>query len=186
VSAIPKEVRFNWNDLQEMPDDGKRYEVIDGDLYVSPSPFPWHQRTAGALFGAINLHVRKHKLGRTFIAPLDVKFGFEDVVEPDVVYFSRERLPDLPNSVIEIPPDLAVEVLSKSSRSRDLGPKMKLFARFSVPHYWVADPDAQKLTAYRLSGGGVYAIEAELTVAEVFKPSLFPGLEISLAEVFER
>ena len=186
MSAIPKEVRFNWNDLQEMPDDGKRYEIIDGDLFVSPSPFPWHQQAVLRLARFLDEHVCEQSLGRVFPAPLDVKFGFEDVVEPDVVYFSRERLPDLPNSVIEIPPDLAIEVLSKSSRSRDMGPKMKLFARFRVGHYWVVDPDAQRLTAYRLSDQGVYAVEAELAVAGVFRPSLFPGLEISLAEVFER
>jgi len=183
MSAVPESVRFNYQDLLQTPDDGRRYEVAEGDLLVSPAPNPRHQRVLFELAQLLAAHVRRLALGTVYVAPVDVKFSDESVVEPDIVYLSNAKADGVLEKFIAVPPDLAVEVLSESSRARDFGEKMKLYARNGVPHYWIVDPDARRLWEYTLSGGA-YGQARELDDAATFEPALFPGLAISLSEVF--
>lgn len=184
MSAIPQEVRFNYQDLLQIPDDGRRYEVVEGDLFVSPSPRGKHQLIVSRLVRFLEDHVSTRRLGRVYAAPADVKFSEESVVEPDIVYVSKEKSRNVYETFIDVVPDLIVEVLSEGTRQRDFGEKMKLYARHGVSHYWIADPEARRMWVYELASGK-YSTGRELDSEATFEPPLFPGLALRLAEVFD-
>ena len=179
-------IKYTYEDYCELPDDGNRYEVIDGVLYMAPAPHPRHQRilfNLAMLFGPFA--TGENAWGEAFFAPIDVIFASEDVFQPDLIFISRERLHIITDRGLEAAPDLVVEVLSPSTRSRDLNLKRRRYVHFGVPEYWTIDPETRTILALALSGGeylerGTYGVGDELTT------SLIPGLVISAAKVFER
>ncbi|MPZ15118.1 MAG: Uma2 family endonuclease [Chloroflexi bacterium] len=127
-------VRLTADDIWETPVDGNRYEVIDGELYVTPPPLEQHQRGASALHGYLWQHVRERRLGRVYSAPIAVVLDEETGVQPDVVYVANERRDIIAERGIEGAPDLVVEVLSRSTQVRDRGVKMARYARAGIPY----------------------------------------------------
>jgi len=126
--------RVTFAELQQWPDDGRRYELYDGEVIVVPSPFLRHQRVAMHI-EEILLEYERAQGGVSALAPLDIVLSEHNVVQPDVVYFKPERRHLLEDwDANRIPPDLAVEVLSRSTEARDRGRKMQLLARFQVPN----------------------------------------------------
>ena len=126
--------RVTFAELQQWPDDGRRYELYDGEVIVIPSPFLRHQRVAMHI-EEILLEYERARGGVSALAPLDIVLSEHNVVQPDVVYFKPERRHLLEDwDANRIPPDLAVEVLSRSTEARDRGRKMQLLARFQVPN----------------------------------------------------
>jgi Uma2 family endonuclease len=176
-------VRFHAEDIWDAPEDDKIYEVIDGELYVSPSPSWWHQLAVGNLYAILWHFIRTHDLGKIVTAPLGVVLGPEDGVEPDLVYVSRERMGIITDRGVEGAPDLVVEVLSPSTRSRDLGIKLRRYAAAGVPHYWVLDTDAHELMPFRLGAQGYEPI-GTFGPGTLFRPDLFPGLEIPIDDLW--
>src|SRR5436190_17594228 len=142
--------KFTHADLLVMPDDGKRREIVDGALFVTPSPLLSHQRIVLRLAAAILLYLREHPLGELFVAPLDVILSDYDVLEPDVLFVLNEHR-SIMQDWIRGAPDLVIEVLSRSTARQDRGPKLKAYARFGVPECWIADPDQQAVDVYRLA-----------------------------------
>jgi len=151
MEKASKPVGLTYEDLCRLPDDGMRHELIDGDLYVTPSPRLKHQRLATNVAGHIFIYLREHPLGHVYQAPLDVVFSDSNVVEPDVLYVSYEREErQATERYLAGAPDLVVEILSPSTRYVDLGVKLRLYERFSVPEYWIIDPDNETVKIYRL------------------------------------
>jgi Uma2 family endonuclease len=177
--ALGSGVRFKADDIWDTPDDGNRYEVIDGKLYVTPPPIERHQNALAELFGRIWPYVKERQLGRVYFAPLGVVLDEENGVQPDLVYVSNERRSIIVERGLEGAPDLVVEVLSPSTRARDRGLKMRRYAAAGIPHYWIIDPLVQTLEAYRLSAQG-YELTGTHGPDSVFRPELFPGLEIPI------
>lgn len=91
VSVLKEKVRFTYEDYLLLPDDGKRYQIIEGVLYMVPAPAPWHQDIARKLVILLNEFVERYKLGRVFFAPCDVILSEEDIVQPDIFFISKER-----------------------------------------------------------------------------------------------
>jgi len=178
----PIEHQLTQRDLDDTPDDGNRYEVIDGELHVSPFPTPAHQRVIAALVSLLRSHVRPRALGEVFPAGLKVVLDEPSGVGPDLVYVAQPRLENMREDGYYGAPDLLVEVLS-SKPGLDRFVKFRKYARAGVPHYWIVDPRERRLDAYRLDGGQ-YALEAELAGEVTFEPALFPGLLIPLAELW--
>ena len=176
-------VRFKAEDIWDAPDDGKIYEVIDGELCVSPAPSWWHQLAVSNLHGILWPFIRLHDLGKIVTAPLGVVLDPEDGVEPDLVYVSRERMNIISDRGIEGAPDLVVEVLSPSTRSRDLGIKLRRYAAAGVPQYWTLDPEARVLLPYGLGAQGYELIDT-FGPGAIFSPRLFPGLEIPIDDLW--
>lgn len=172
-------------DLWRAPDDGNRWEIIDGEVQVSPAPAVSHQDAVFALARMLAGHVERRRLGRVFIAPLGVVLGQRSAVQPDIVFVARRRSAIIHEKGIFGAPDLIVEVLSGLTASRDRVMKRDLYARSGVAHYWLVDPRKQTLQALRLDGPA-YAIEAEVGPRGLFRPALFPGLTIRLRAVFAR
>src|SRR5215210_6946286 len=117
-------VRFKADDIWDMPEDGNRYEVIDGELYMSPAPAWRHQRASGVLFGYLWQHIHAHQLGEVVSAPTGVVLDEENGVQPDLLYISNERSGVIVERGVEGAPDLVVEILSPGTQARDRGVKM--------------------------------------------------------------
>ncbi len=173
---------FTAADLAQLPDDGKRYEVLEGDLAVSPSPKPKHQRIVHQLHIWFTERERAG-YGKVFAAPLDVVLDDSNVTEPDLLFIRSEHLHIVKDANIQGSPDLVVEVLSPSTRERDLGVKAHLYARFGVPEYWVVDPEVETLAIYHLTSEG-YEISGPFRRGETIHSDLFPGATLSVADVF--
>jgi Uma2 family endonuclease len=150
VSALNPRVSFA--ELCQWPDDGRQYELHDGEVIVVPAPIPRHQRV-GSNVEYVLREYEKRTGGLAFRAPFDIVLTEYDVVQPDVLFFRAERrhLIDMMEAT-RVPPDLAVEVLSPSTERRDRGRKMELLAKSGVPEYWIVDPVANALEVYQLHG----------------------------------
>lgn len=148
VTTLPWGRPLTADDLDLMPVDGHRYELVDGVLIVSPSPLPRHQRAVSRLmqlfFDAQSDEVE------VFTAPLDVRLAVDTQVQPDVLVVSRTSVGE---RRIEAAPLLAVEILSPSTRVIDLNVKKERYERGGVASYWVVDPDVPRLIAWELQGG---------------------------------
>jgi Uma2 family endonuclease len=173
---------LTYRDLRHTPDDGQRWEIIDGEVYVSPAPSLRHQDAVLGLAVLLRAHVRRHRLGKVWVAPIEVVLERATGVQPDLVFVSRARLTIAQESRIVGPPDLIVEVASPSTATRDRGIKLDVYSRCGVAHYWMLDPRRGGLKALQLDGTQ-YVVEAEVGTRGVFRPSLFPGLIVRMRDV---
>ena len=143
MPALPTEWTVDM--VRALPDDGNRYEVIDGELFVTPAPSWTHQRAVNELYILLSPYLREHRLGSAITAPADVLFGPRIVVEPDLFVVPLvEGLP--PRSWAESGRLLlTAEVLSPSTRRTDRVEKRDLYKRKAVPQYWIVDTDARTI-----------------------------------------
>jgi Uma2 family endonuclease len=146
-------VVLTYEDYLATPDDGRRYEILDGEISVSASPVPLHQRILANLNDVLRAHVRSRGLGEVFFAPLTVILANTTVVEPDLVYVEAARAGLVSARAVEGAPTLVVEVLSPGTAVTDRGQKFQLYARYAVPYYWIVDTDARIVEAYELAEG---------------------------------
>jgi Uma2 family endonuclease len=175
--------RVTFAELQQWPDDGRRYELYDGEVIVVPSPFPRHQRVAFHI-GEILSDYERRVGGLVFSVPIDIVFTEHNVVQPDVVYFRQERrhVIDMMDAT-RAAPDFAVEVLSRSTEARDRGRKMELLARFRVPEYWIVDPVKNAIEIYVVREGAYKLAGMFGEHDEVHSPT-FPDLQCPASRVF--
>ena len=178
--------KYTYDDYVLMPDDRLRREIIDGNLYVTPTPNIKHQAVSRNLLFRLARHIRDQSLGYLYDAPCNVIFSDTNVVQPDIVYVSNERADEIiTEKNIRGVPDLVVEILSDSSRKTDQTIKCSLYERFGVPEYWIVDPVADTIKIYRREGAA-YRRVAELNNAagDVLTTPLLPELRLSLSDVF--
>jgi Uma2 family endonuclease len=178
--------RWTYSEFARLPSEGStRYEVIDGELVVTPAPTTRHQRIVAKLLSRLFAFAEAHDLGQAFPAPLDVLFAEGDYLEPDVVFVRRDRLDVLSDRGVEGPPDLVVEVVSPSTAERDRGVKLARYRLYGVPEYWVVDPEAHTIDVWRLAEGAEDAIALGPHDTLRWTPDAAgPVLEISLEELF--
>jgi Uma2 family endonuclease len=182
VSAVDPRVSFA--ELCQWPEDGRRYELYDGEVIVVPAPVPRHQVVALRI-GRLLLDYAERVGGLALISPVDVVLTEHDVVQPDVVFFQAERRQLIKMwEAARVPPDLAVEVLSRSTERRDRGRKMELLARSGVPEYWIVDPAENVLEVYRLQGNS-YVLAAVCRETDRVDSPTLPGLSFDARRVFE-
>ncbi|MGI5131746.1 Uma2 family endonuclease [Pseudonocardia sp. CA-107938] len=161
--SIPSGRPFTVADLEAMPDDGNRYELIDGALIVSPAPNWGHQEMCGAVYVLLRAHCPRDL--RVMIAPFAVQTAYDSEVQPDVLV---ARFADLRSKHLPVAPLLAVEVLSRSTALLDRNTKKAHYARMGVPSYWLLDPtEPGSLTVFALRDGQ-YAEIAHLVGDEEF------------------
>jgi Uma2 family endonuclease len=178
------DVKLTYQDLLAMPEDGLRHELIDGVHYVSAAPRPRHQLVLARLLGRIENYLRERPVGVLLPGPADVVFTDHDVVEPDLLFVSRARREILTElNISGGAPELMVEILSPSTRRRDLVLKHRLYERWGVDQYWIVDPQRKTVQAFRRASDR-YRLAAELGAGDVLTTPILPGLEIPLAEVF--
>ncbi len=161
---------------------GVRLELVDGEIAVSPSPVPDHAFTVLALASILKCHVDGKKLGMVLL-DVDTIFGEHDVRRPDIFYFRKSREHFIGEKAIEGPPDLAVEVISPGSQRTDRRDKFKLYAAGKVKHYWIVDPKARTIEAFRLVGGR-YTGRVRGSGSDVVQLAPFRDLKIALAKLW--
>ncbi|OAT80709.1 hypothetical protein A6M21_13255 [Desulfotomaculum copahuensis] len=167
-----------------MPED-RRYELIEGEFYLVPSPSVIHQRIAANLEAILRDYVREKDCGEVLFAPLDVVLSGQDVVQPDIMFISQERSGIVTDANIQGAPDLVVEVLSPSTAERDRTIKKKLYTRYGVRELWLVNAGVQTIELYSLTEGEEQP--PRLFARSARKPltsSLFEGLKVDLNEVF--
>ncbi|HEX8395567.1 MAG TPA: Uma2 family endonuclease [Longimicrobium sp.] len=159
MATHPARRGWSYAEFRQLPDDGNRYEVIDGDLYVTPAPRTIHQKVSVRLAGALERHAEEHGLGVVLSAPCDVIFGEDDYLQPDIVFIRRERDGIVTDVGVEGAPDLVVEIASPATAVRDRGIKRHQYAAHGVPEYWIIDTDARAVERYRLIDGELRPVE---------------------------
>jgi Uma2 family endonuclease len=183
VTMPPGLIRLTLDEYMELPNDGKRYEIIDGELYVTPAPIPKHQKVSRKLQVILFLALEKTGQGEVYNAPIDLILDHHTVVQPDLLFIRSENLHIIGPKNIQGVPNLVVEILSPSTRRTDVLTKGGVYARFGVPFYWIVDPDLDRIEFFRLEDRA-YQLQFLRSCPEVATPAEFPGLQISLAEVF--
>ncbi len=149
MATKPAFQHWTYAEFERLPDDGNRYEVIAGELVVSPSPDFSHQEIIGRLHVLMRVFADAHKLGRLIVGPFDVLFAEGDYLVPDLLFVRTDRTSIIRKRGVEGPPDLVVEVLSDSTGFRDRGIKRERYARYGVAEYWVIDPRSALIEVYR-------------------------------------
>lgn len=174
---------LTYDDLVTMPDDGNRYEIINGALLVSPSPTRFHQRIVYVLTRLVGDFVDDHGLGEVYGGPVDVRLGAYTVLVPDLLFIRTERLAIYEERLVEGPPDLVIEVASPSTRDRDNVEKMAAFAEAGVPEYWLPDPETRTFRMLVLRNGIYQDVQP---VDGCFHSSVIEGLIVDPAALFAR
>jgi Uma2 family endonuclease len=182
-SIPPGKIVLTYDDYCELPNDHNRYEVLEGELNVTPAPNVKHQTVSSHLHLSLGHHVLANQLGEIYAAPIDVILAPTTIVQPDLVFIGNDRRGIVTTRAIEGPPSLVIEILSLSTSRTDRTTKAQLYAKHGVPHYWLLDPDQQKIEAYELTGGE-YKLVLEAQHEQNFDPPLFPGLSVPLASLW--
>jgi Uma2 family endonuclease len=181
----PAQGEWTYKDYLRLPDDGNRYEVIRGVLYVTASP-TWKHQSAGSRFERrLAAFVERRKLGEVGRAPFDVKlpFGIASPVQPDLVFFRKGNTPGLDDNSFEGVPDLVVEILSPRTRRRDLTVKLDAYRDAGVPEYWLVDPAERTVVVYVLEKGR-YTELVRGGERDVVWSSFVPGFRIKVRSLF--
>ena len=173
--------KLEYSDLQVVPDDGKRYELVQGDLYVTPSPSPVHQRISRRLQRQLEDYFHDRALGEVFDAPIDLILTDRDVFVPDLVVVASPA--DVTHRGIERPPLLVVEILSPSTRNVDQGVKARRYAELGVEHFWIVDPERRHIVCHRLDDG-VFRPLVEATGPGTLAHPSWDGLVVNLASIW--
>lgn len=173
--------RYTYADLEAFPEDHFRREIIDGELFVTPSPNVRHQRTVTVLTARLFAYQQTNG-GEVFPAPLDVYFADDSVVEPDVLFVCAQHADQLAVKFVSGAPDLVAEVSSPTTRRLELVRKRDLYQLYGVPEYWYVDLDIDRVEVYRLVEG-VYGTPEMLGAGQKLEPTELPGFSISVKEV---
>jgi Uma2 family endonuclease len=183
MATVQVERPLTYDDLRQMPEDRNRYEIINGVLFVSPSPNRAHQLVSIGLFKAVSAYVDANKLGVLLYAPVDVRLGPHNVVEPDLLFLRSDRFHLYEASgIVEGPPDLVVEIVSPSTTRIDAIDKAALYASTGVPEYWLLNPAPKTFRLLVLGPDGTY--HDAKPIAGRFHSTVIAGLVINPEELF--
>jgi Uma2 family endonuclease len=176
---------MTYEDLLDLPDDGRHYELIEGDLIVNPTPVTRHQQIAFRIARYIQAHFDAQGGGEAFMA-LDVVFAHDVVLIPDVMVVCDERRSIVTPTNVKGAPNIAIEVLSDGTRKRDETIKRKLYERFGVDEYWIVDPVIDTVKIYRRDETSfVRVIEISTESGGEITSPLLPGFALDISLVFE-
>jgi Uma2 family endonuclease len=178
-------IKFTVADYMTAPED-RRYQLLDGEMIVAPSPTDKHQAVVGEIFVALHQFVAAHSLGLVRIAPYDVVLSNYDVAQPDILFVSNRRSHIVTAANIQGAPDLIVEVLSPGTQQYDRGYKRTLYARHGVREYWLVDPDAERVEVLVEGGEAGLTPAAAYGRADTLVSPLLAGLSLDLFRVFSR
>lgn len=171
-------------DVESMPEDGNRYELIEGELFVSRAPSLEHQRLVDNLIVAIRAYLEKHPIGRVWSGPGVILSDFSGVI-PDLVFISNERLTEIASGDrVAGAPDLIIEVLSPGAENahRDRQAKRQLYRKYGVKEYWLVDAQKRAIEVYRSQR---FRLAATLGMKDQLTSPILPGFECPVREIFK-
>ena len=175
--------KMTYEEYCLVPDEGMQLEVIDGELIRTPSPPPRHQEILGHLATQLFNYVEAKDLGKVYMGPLDTILDQFNVVRPDILFISKERLGAIAKEWIFGPPDMVVEILARTTVDKDRRRKMAVYSQFGVQEYWIVDPEMQTLELYCQGKEGL-ELARRFSAGEIFESPLFPGFRIAVSSIF--
>ncbi len=175
--------KMTTKEFFELPEGPPYFQLIDGDLYMSPSPRRYHQRISMLLGSELHAFIEDHELGELYAAPSDVVLNGHTVLEPDLYFVSRERAHILNDQGTNGAPDLVVEILSPSTAKLDVGVKRKLYAESGVREMWVVVPEAKTVEVYRFAENAAGSATT-LGVQDSLTTEIFLGLTLVIRDIF--
>ena len=181
AEVIPK---LTYEEFRQLPADGKHYELIHGEVHLTPAPNTKHQFVVHNLDIALSLYVQKNKLGEVWEAPLDVRLAEDTALQPDLVFVGSGRVEIVREEFIAGAPDLVVEVLSASTAVHDRATKLPIYAQAGEPEVWLIDSQAKTVEVLKLQGKK-YFVDAILAGDQVLTSDLFPGWQLPLHDLFD-
>ncbi len=183
--AAVRPLSLTKEDYRLLPDTGPRYQLIEGQLYMSPAPNRYHQIISRNIEFMLLKYLERHPLGELYDAPFDVYLSEYDVFQPDIVFVRKENYEVLTDAGVEGTPDFVVEILSPSNADLDKKSKLQVYARRGVNELWLVDPDTQVIDVYYLQENARKPA-ATYGATDSFRSPHFPGLKISAAAIFKR
>ncbi len=172
-------------DYRQLPEGPPYFQLIEGKLYMSPSPDFWHQSVSLNVAVLLRNYVKRNPVGRVCAAPSDVELDFANIYQPDVYFIANDRLHILSKQGPVGAPNLVVEVLSRSTARLDKGAKRRIYAQAGVEELWLVDKEKRVVTVYRF-GKSVDELAGVYNMRQKFTSPLLPRLKVAVAEVFER
>ncbi len=174
--------KYTYEDYCKISDD-KRYELIKGELLMTPSPVTKHQRISRRLESILDNFITKNQLGELFYALYDVHFDNENVVQPDILFISKDRSGIVGEKNVQGAPDLVVEIISENSAYRDMVQKKKLYAKFGVKEYWIVIPEGEEIEIYTLKDN-TYQLYKAYSKDNTLESPLLRGLTLKVMDIF--
>lgn len=182
ASTAPIAADWTYERYLELNDD-QRYEIIDGELLLTPAPGTRHQRLVTKLGVRFEQFAAERGLGEVYFAPTDVVFAERQVVQPDILFIRAERIPDLVQELaVHGAPDLVVEILSPTSLHRDRHRKRALYERVGIPEYWIVDPANRAIEVFPLGEGG-YELTSFAAEKGQVTSGVLEGFALEVAEI---
>ena len=180
----PEQGQWTYEDWLQLPDDGFRYEILDGELHMAPPPTTSHQSTAGNLYAAFHTFVRARRLGRVLPAPCGVRLPGQPVpVQPDILFVRTDRVDIIKEDYVEGAPDLVVEVLSPSNWLYDRTEKLRAYRDAGVTEYWIVDYRTRTVEVFVLEEG-TYALVDKYGTGETAHSQVLAGFEVAVEDIF--
>lgn len=181
--AGPMQGQWTYEAYATIPDDGRRYEIIEGTLHMAPAPGTNHQSVHGWFIHYLIVHTQIPGLGRVFSAPCDVLLAHHTVVQPDVLVVLDKNRERITPQGIDGPPDLGVEIASPGTATFDRDRKLHTYERSGVPEYWIADPGTRTIEVF-VAENGVYRSRGVFQGGAVLPSRVVPGLPVTVAQFF--
>ena len=179
----PPSVAFTADDYRTLPETGPRYQLVDGDLILTPAPHTRHQRICRNLEVLLVAHTARPGGGEVLHAPFDVYLDQHNVLQPDILLVLDAHAERIGPDGLYGPPDLAIEIASPATAALDRGTKRKVYARHGTQELWLVDHEPDKILAYRLQADPEHP-HATWTLGESATTPLLPGLEAPLTRIF--
>jgi Uma2 family endonuclease len=177
--------RMTYEEFMALPDDGKHYELIEGELVLNPAPNMRHQSIQWRIASALSRYLEAHPIGRGFNAPTDVVLNDDVILEPDLLVILNEHTSILGVNNVQGAPDIALEILSPGTRRKDEIVKKRLYEHHGVNEYWVVDPDAELVKIYRREGTAfAHPIVIDTEAGGAITSPLLPGFSLDVRDVF--
>jgi Uma2 family endonuclease len=175
--------RVTFAELATWPDDGRRYELYDGEVSEVPAPLPRHQLAMQALYDRLRAYSTREG-GLVILSPIDIVFDSTNVLQPDIVVFTAARRHHVQlDAPIQAPPDVAVEVVSPSTAANDRGRKLRMFERFGVTEYWILDPNDERIDILTFEDRR-YLPPTSARCGDTFASNVLPGFSCEVAALF--
>jgi Uma2 family endonuclease len=180
----PEQGSWTYEDWLKLPDDGYRYEVLDGVLYMSRPPRSRHQLASANLYLALSNYARARHLGRLYYAPIGVRLPNQPVpVQPDIQFISTGRIGIVSEDYVEGAPDLVIEILSPSHWLYNRREKFEAYEQAGVREYWLVDYRAKTIEVFVLTEGA-FVLLGKWGEQETVRSEVLKGFEIAVADVF--
>ena len=180
----PQQGYWTYSHYAAIPDDGQRYEIVDGVLYMSPVPSGWHQEATGRIYYYLMTYIEFAGLGKVLISPFDVELDFDTVVQPDVLVLLNENSHRyVPDSHLIGGPDLVVETVSPGTAKHDRKVKFNAYAKAGVKEYWIAHPLLHSVEVFVLESG-TYCSVGVFSGEQTLPTTIVPDFPVQVQQFF--